>query len=114
MCSELGIKDGHEAAQRHQLGLHPSAVCMEVGLRASSTSSAAASSFVMSVEMTMMPLSAADQAAAARVNEGQQPAGLTSSFSMRQAKHQKASASSRMTHSSGAARSDMPCACNRA
>ena len=40
---------------------------------------------------------------------GSQRAGPTSSFSMRQAKHQKASASSRMTQSSGAARSDMPC-----
>ena len=57
---------------------------------------------------------AAAHAAAVGVKEDQLPAGLTSSFSMRQAKHQKASASSRMTHSSGAARSDMPCACNRA
>ena len=68
----------------------------------------------MSVKMTVLSVTAADHAAAVRVKEDQLPAGLTSSFSMRQAKHQKASASSRMTHSSGAARSDMPCACNRA
>lgn len=77
-------------------------------LRASLSMSAIA------VKMARMPLPAADHAAAVRVKEGQLPAGLTSSFSMRQAKHQKASASSRMTHSSGAARSDMPCACDRA